>query len=247
MNLVERSYRNSTLALRDFCRAPLDTRNACLRAGVLFLNARKRRENISGNGEKYLCLERPVFDTHAFFYLLVRFKGYNNRLYVCLASTLPGTAPDLVFFRRARRATTRLLSTATATPSAFAPRPPSPPLPTSFSSAGRRRRRLVHGQRLRQLRLWVRALSLPTDVDEAVHLGAERASPPPHRPVPRRREEPGRDPSLLKNIDQRPLLTPRPPPAPGSSAPRAVPSGRRSLSVTRRRSDGVELGAAEEA
>ena len=23
--------------------------------------------NISGNGEKYLCLERPVFDTHAFF------------------------------------------------------------------------------------------------------------------------------------------------------------------------------------
>ena len=69
MNLVERSYRNSTLALRFFCRAPLDTRNACLRAGVLFLSksARKRRENISGNGEKYLCLERPVFDTHAFF------------------------------------------------------------------------------------------------------------------------------------------------------------------------------------
>ena len=27
---------------------------------------------------------------------------------------------------------------------------------------------------------------------------------PPHRPVPWRREEPGRDPPLLKNIDQRP-------------------------------------------
>ena len=54
-----------------------------------------------------------------------------------------------------------------------------PPRLTSFSSAGRRRRRLVHGQRLRQLRHWVRTLSLTTDVDEAVHLGAERASPPP--------------------------------------------------------------------
>ena len=43
------------------------------------------------------------------------------------------------------------------------------------------------------------------------------------------------------------VTTPRPPPAPGSSAPRAVPSGRRSLSVARRRSDGVELDAAEEA
>ena len=70
---------------------------------------------------------------------------------------------------------------------------------------------------------------------------------PPHRLVPWRREEPGRDPSLLKNIDQRPLLTPRPPPAPGTTAPRAVHSGRRSLSVARRRGDGVELDAAEEA
>ena len=56
----------------------------------------------------------------------------------------------------------------------------SPPLPTSFSSAGRGRRRLVHGQRLRQLRLWVRALSLPTDVDEAVHLEAVYSTPPPY-------------------------------------------------------------------
>ena len=44
----------------------------------------------------------------------------------------------------------------------------------------RQRRRLVHGQRLRQLRLWVRALSLPTDVDEAVHLEAVYSTPPPY-------------------------------------------------------------------
>ena len=54
-----------------FARAPLDTRNGrqARRCRLKHESARDARNglNISGNGEKYLCLERPVFDTHAFF------------------------------------------------------------------------------------------------------------------------------------------------------------------------------------
>ena len=101
---------------------------------LLSKSARKRRENISGNGEKYLCLERPVFDTHAFFYLFVlihELKTLAQRSYVDydFSTDTSLAAGECVCFEGALSGTgsPRLEVT-----------PPSPPLSTSFPSAGRR-------------------------------------------------------------------------------------------------------------
>ena len=60
-------------ALRFFCACASGHQECLPQAGgrvrLKHESARDARNglNISGNGEKYLCLERPVFDTHAFF------------------------------------------------------------------------------------------------------------------------------------------------------------------------------------